>query len=59
VGERSVSMTPDPAEHAALRGVMQPFFTPDAVAARGPAIQRTVRLAPREPWERPGRRGAP
>ena len=44
VGGRSVSMVPDPQEHARQRALMLPFFSPDVVAAKMPAIQETVRF---------------
>ncbi|GBF88017.1 hypothetical protein Rsub_00729 [Raphidocelis subcapitata] len=43
VGERSVSMVADPEEHARQRALLMPFFSPDVVAAKMPAIQATAR----------------
>jgi hypothetical protein len=47
VGPRSLSMVTDQGEHGRQRALMMPFFSPDAVAAKMPAIQDTVGLGGR------------
>ncbi|GBF88018.1 cytochrome P450 [Raphidocelis subcapitata] len=43
IGSHGVSLVADPEAHKQTRALMMPFFSPDAVAAKMPAVQGTAR----------------
>jgi hypothetical protein len=43
IGKHGVSLVADPEAHQRQRALLQPFFSPDAVAAMMPRMQETVR----------------